>query len=315
MNIKTAILNNLKYKIIVVVLAILVWFFVKTEDNYRYSFNIPLRLINLGQERIVLNEIPDYVETTFWGKGRTLFSLLLRRDVIYNLDVADIMGKSTIVLDKSKIRMLRKSDVDVVNIVHPKDVEIVISKLYPKKVPVVSLCEIETAPGYKLVETLDLNPDSVLITGPETEIQQISAVFTEEKKIQDVRRDFGKKLKLQKPGQKHVTLKAEHTRLSVNVQKLMEKPLSEIPVKITNSPKNTKVTVIPSTLSLILEGGTDHLLNITKADITAYIDYNKAVNSKEKKHPAYIETPPGIRYRNVKPMLFRIVLEREYNKK
>ena len=97
MNIKTAILNNLKYKIIVVVLAILVWFFVKTEDNYRYSFNIPLRLINLGQERIVLNEIPDYVETTFWGKGRTLFSLLLRRDVIYNLDVADIMGKSTIV--------------------------------------------------------------------------------------------------------------------------------------------------------------------------------------------------------------------------
>ena len=118
-----------------------------------------------------------------------------------------------------------------------------------------------------------------------------------------------------KPDQKHINLSNNQTKLSANIQKLMEKPIIEIPVKVTNTPRNAKITVIPSTLSLILEGGTDLLLNVTNNDVTAYIDYKKVISSKEKKHPAYIQTPPGTRYRDVKPMLFKIVVERKHTKR
>ena len=312
MKLNKSILTNLKYKIIVLLLAILVWFFVKTEDNYRYSINVPLRIANLGEERIILNDIPKQVETTFWGKGRTLFSLMLRRDVSYNMDVADINGVAKIILDKNNIRMLRKDNIDVLNIVSPKDIEIVISKLVNKKVPIISQCEIETVPGYTMVEKIMLNPDSVTIIGPKSEIELIASVFTEKKNYENIKKDLEKKVKLLKPDQKHITLANNQTKLSANIQKLMEKPIIEIPVKVTNTPPNAKVTVIPSTLSLILEGGTDLLLNVTHNDVIAYIDYKKVVGSKEKKHPAYIETPPGTRYRDVKPMLFKIVVERKH---
>ena len=315
MKFKKSILTNLKYKIVVLLLAILVWFFVKTEDNYRYSINVPVRIANLGEKRIILNDIPKQVETTFWGKGRTLFSLMLRKDVSYNMDVADINGVTKITLNKNNIRMLRKGNIDVLNIVSPKDIEIVISKLTTKKVPIISQCGIETVPGYTMVEKIMLNPDSVTIIGPKSEIELIASVFTEQKNYENIKRDLEKKVKLMKPDQKHVTLANNQTKLSANIQKLMEKPIIEIPVKVTNSPPDAKVTVIPSTLSLILEGGTDLLLNVTQSDVTAYIDYKKVVGSKEKKHPAYIVTPTGMRYRDVKPMLFKIVVERKHTKR
>lgn len=90
----------------------------------------------------------------------------------------------------------------------------------------------------------------------------------------------------------------------------MEKPLSEIPIAVVNQPSNLKVTVIPSTLSLVLEGGTDLLLNVTKQNVKAYINYEKVHASKNKNHLAYIETPKGTRYRDVKPKRFKVVVEK-----
>ena len=312
MNLKHKILNNLKYKITVILLAILVWFYVKTEDNYSYSFNIPLHITNLGEDRIIVNTIPNYVKATFWGKGRTLFSLMLRRDVSYNMDVADLSGEKKISLDKNNIRMLRKTDVKVINIVHPKAINLVLNKLFLKKVPIVCSSKIETLPGYTVVDKVRLLPDSVVVKGPKSEIEQISSVVTEKKSFQKIKRDFENKIKLIKPQQKHVSLNVNQTKLLVDIQKLMEKRIVEIPVKIINPPRNATVTVIPSTLSLILEGGTEILLNVTRNDITAYIDDKKVVGSKENNHPADIVTPPEIRSRDVQPVRIKIVVERKY---
>ena len=185
MKFKKSILTNLKYKIIVLLLAILVWFFVKTEDNYSYSINVPLRITNLGHERIILNDIPKQVRATFWGKGRSLFSLMLRRDVSYNMDVAEIDDVAKMILDKNNIRMPRKGNIDVLNIVSPKDIEVVISKLVTKDVPIISRCEIEIVPGYTMVENIVLDPDSVTIIGPQSEIKLIDSVFTEKKNYEN----------------------------------------------------------------------------------------------------------------------------------
>jgi len=312
MKLTANILNNLKYKITVVLLAILIWFFVKTEDNYSYSLDVPIQINNLEKDRIIVNDLPKKVKTIFWGKGRALFSLLLRRDVSYNVDVANLDGNVKINLDKGNIRMFRKVDVDVLNIIHPKEMHVVLSKLLVKKVPIVSSCEIKTLPGYTMVDELRLEPDSVVLKGPEKELVLISSVFTEKKTYHEIKRDFQKKVKLIKPDQAHVTLDADQSKVSVDIQKLMEKRIVEIPVKVTHPPNNASVMVIPSTLSLILEGGTEILLNVTHNDVTAYIDYDKVVGSKEKYHPAYIVTPPGIRYRDVKPMRFKIVVERKH---
>lgn len=304
------ILSNVKIKLVVVFIAILVWFFVKTEDNYRYSFQIPLRVTNLGQERIISNEIPQKIKITSWGKGRDLLTLMFRKDIFYNLDVSKQRNSVRAVLEKDQVKLLHEYDIEILNIVAPETITIRITDLVFKKVCVIPKVDIQTFPGYTVVDDIKLIPDSVDVIGPISEIKNISRISTEHKIFNNIKRDIEKKIRIIEPNQKHVRVLTDEVDLFVNIQKLMEKPLFEITLSVINPPPNLKVTVIPSTLSLVLEGGIDLLLNITKQDIKAYIDYEKVHASKNKNHLAYIETPRGIRYRDVKPKRFKVVVEK-----
>jgi YbbR domain-containing protein len=304
------IFNNLATKLIVVVLAILVWFFVKTEDNYRYSFKIPLRVTNLGSDRIINNDVPKRIKITSWGKGRELLSLMLRKEMFYNLDVSRVEHSASFALEKGEIKLTHETNIEILNIVDPETVEVKIADLIIKKIPIIMEAEIQTLPGYTVVDEIVLKPDSVEVIGIEANIAKISTIRTQHKIFRNIKRDLQKRIQLEKPANKQVKLLTDEVELTVNIQKLMEKPIYEVPVTVINHPSNLKVTVIPSTLSLILEGGTDLLLNVTKQDVKAYIDYQKVHASKNKNHLAYIETPRGIRYRDVKPKRFKVVVEK-----
>jgi len=302
--------NNVKPKLVVLFIAFLIWFFVKTEDYYNYSFHIPLRVTNLHENQVIENDIPQKITIACWGQGRDLFSFMLRKDIFYNLDVSKVQRSAKIFLNEDQIKFLRKTDIDVLNIVKPETVKVIISELVTKKVPIISKVNIQTYPGYTIVGEIKLEPDSVNIIATESEIKNISAVHTINKSYKNIKHDINKKIRLLDYSKKHVRLLASEVHLFADIQKLMERPISEINVEVINRPNNFKVTVIPSTLSLVLEGGTDLLLNITKQDISAYIDYEKVHNSKNKYHLAYIDAPEGTRYRDVKPKRFKIVVEK-----
>lgn len=292
------------------VIAILVWFFVKMEDNYRYSFKIPLRVTNLGPQRIIKNDIPTKTRITCWGKGRYMLTLMIRRDIFYNLDVTKVHKSAEFVLEKNQVKFLRENDIEVLNVVDPETVKVILTDLITKKVPITPDVEIQTIPGYTVVDEIKLTPDSIEVIGPKSEIKNILTIHTEKRNYKNIKRNLDEKIRLANPEEPNVRLLSKEVNLAVDIQKLMEKPVFEIIVTVINQPSNLKVTVIPSTLSLVLEGGTDLLLNVTKQDIKAYIDYKKVHTSKSKNHLAYIETPKGIRYRDVKPKRFKVVVEK-----
>lgn len=302
--------NNLKIKFIVLFLAILIWFFVKTEDNYRYSFEIPLRVTNLGHDHLIENEIPQKIKITCWGKGQDLLSLMLRKDIFYNLDVSKIQTSANLVLNINHIKVPRKTNIEVLNIVEPETITVEITKLVTKKVLLIPEISIQTDPGYTVVDEITVDPDSVEVIGPEPEIKNIFSIHSETKSYKNIKHDLQKKIKILNPSKRNTRVLVNEVTVFADIQKLMEKPLSEIPVGIVNKSQDFKITVIPSTLSLVLEGGADLLLNVTKRDVQAYIDYEKVRASKAKNHLAYIVTPKGTRYRDVKPKRFKIVVEK-----
>ncbi len=304
------IFNNFKIKIIVIVIAILVWFFVKMDDNYRYAFKIQLRVTNLGPNRIIKNEIPNKIKITCWGKGRYLLSLMIRKDIFYNLDVSRVQKSANFILEKEEVMLLHENGIEVLNIIEPETIKVILTDLVTKKIPLTPEVEIQTLPGYTVVDEIQLTPDSVEVMGPKSEIKNILTIHTEKRQYKNFKRDIKNKIRLVSPVQPNVKLLSREVTLSVDIQKLMEKTEYEINVNVINQPPNLKVTVIPSTLSLVLEGPTDLLLNVTKQDIKAYIDYKRVQISKSKNHLAYIDTPKGIRYRDVKPKRFKVVVEK-----
>lgn len=302
--------SNIKIKLIVLFFAILVWFFVKTEENYNYSLMIPLRVINLESNKIIENKLPAKIKVTVWGKGRDLVSFFIRKDIFYSLDVSKIQGSATIPVAMNEIKLLRKNDLEILTIVEPQSLHVKLAELVTRRLPVVPQAEVRTLPGYMVVDSMTLIPDSVTIVGLKSEINSLQAIHTKKKVYRNIKRDIEKTLELQIPEKKHLRSLIREVKLIVDVQKLMEKPLAEIPVSVKNTPSDLKVTVIPSTLSLVLEGGIDVLLNVTKDDVSAYLDYQKIHSSKENSHLAYIEIPQGTRWRDLKPKRFTITVEK-----
>lgn len=304
------IFENIKIKLVVLFFAILVWFFVKTEENYNYTLMIPLRVINLESNKIIKNMLPPKIKVTVWGKGKDLVSFFIRKDIFYSFDVSKIQGSARIPLAINEIKVLRENDLDILRIVEPESLHVNLAELVTRRLPVVPDVDVRTLPGFTVVDNMLLMPDSVTIQGLESEIDSLQVIHTKKKMYRNIKRDIEKTLELQIPKKKHLRSLTREVTLIVDIQKLMEKPIAEIPVTVKNTPADLKVTVIPSTLSLVLEGGTDMLLNMTKDDVSAYLDYQKIHSSKENSHLAYIETPPGTRWRDVKPKRFNIAVEK-----
>ena len=243
------------------------------------------------------------------GNGRALLALILSQKFKYNLDLTNINESKLFSLNKNQV-FPRTSSIEILNIVEPDTVYLEIENLKKKKVPILPDIQITPIPGYTIINGIQLNPDSVLITGAKAKIDSILFIRTEKVYLKKVKRDIRKKIKLIDPKIKNVWLKQKESNFSADIQKLMEKPLLEIPVHVINKPENVEMTVIPSSLSLTLIGGVDLLLPITNKDIPAYIDYLKIRGSKEKYCLAYIDKPKGVRIKDVKPKRFKVIVKK-----
>jgi len=302
--------NYLKIKIVVVIIAIFTWFFVEAENNYKYTFKIPIVYSNLASDKIIINKKPTFLKITLWGQGQELLSLVISRKFNYNFDLTHIDKTGTYALSAKNIRFPRVSDVEILNISEPDSIFLNIQDLVRKKIAVKPNVKINTVPGYTVVRGFQLTPDSVIVVGTRSALDSIPHIDTENQVYNKVKRDMKKKVDLITPTIKQLRLEQQEIYLFVDIQKLMEKPLTEVPVQITNKPDNTEVIVIPSSLDVILVGGVDLLLPVSKDDIFAYIDYYKIRDSKELYFLAYINKPEGVRIKDVKPKRFKVLVRR-----
>jgi YbbR domain-containing protein len=167
-------------------------------------------------------------------------------------------------------------------------------------------------PGYTVVQPWHLAPDSVTISGPEKSVRRVDSVLTIRREFTNVQQRISQRLALQPfPHEQRLRLSVDEVHFFADVQKLIEVTLHEIPVEVQNAPSHLKIAPVPSTLSLTVEGGEQLLLNLKREDIAAYIDFARIRGSETEGHPAYIRTPEGVRYRDVKPAFFKLIMERQ----
>lgn len=306
---RNLILQNLQIKIVVIFIAILIWFFVKTENNFQYTFQIPVTISNLDKEKIIVTPIPSHVKVTLYGQGYELLALILNQKFRYNFDLTNENESRVYKLKKENV-FPRNSNIEIINIIDPDSAYIGIENLARKKVPIIPDIQVMTEIGYTIVKGIQLDSNYVSIEGAKSYLDSVFQIRTEHLIFKKVKRDLSKKAKLIDPPVKYVWLNRHDTHFMVDVQKILEKPLVEIPVQIINKPTNVELIVVPATLNLTLVGGVDILLPLTNKDIKAYIDYHKIRDSRERYYLAYIEKPELVRIKDVKPKYFRIIIKK-----
>ena len=158
-----------------------------------------------------------------------------------------------------------------------------------KKVPVRAVLDIEYAPQYMALKPLQVQPDSVLVYGEPSRLENVSVVSTKPLDLGDLRRSVHGKLRLETPS--GVRLSHEECVYSLEVTRFVELR-SEVHIGTRNVPASVDLAVLPSTATVVYR-----CIFPTATDPTAkakfYIDYSDFAGSLSGRCVARCEELPN----------------------
>jgi len=290
--------------------AIFLWFFVVTGENYEHRTTVPIEIIKDNPNFVVTSEPPTKAGVLLKGSGKYLFSFILFREgrIRINVDWQD--GKQTVYLSDKDISFSGNAKkLSSGRLLWPDSISITVEELISASKPVQNNVMLKPQAGYTIVGDIIVEPDSVLLIGAKSFVNAVDTIYTKSVVEKDLRYPFNKEYPLISPDCPFVTLQNPQVTIAADVQKLLEKTISNVPVIVRYLPHNIHALVIPAQLSLKVHGGVDVVGPISAKDIYAYIEYRRDFD-EQNDYKVEIEPIPNIRYRDITPERFKIRLQR-----
>jgi YbbR domain-containing protein len=165
--------SNLMLKIVSVILAVGLWFYVYTSDYTEMSFNVPLKVVNLNENLAAINET-GLINVVLRGPNFSLKSISFN-DIKINIDGSNFeVGEVKYRIKLTEIKV--PAGITVVR-VEPSEVHFIIDKLITKRVKVNPTFIGEPLKGYKIA-SVRINPESVQLQGSEKQLSSLDYVDT-----------------------------------------------------------------------------------------------------------------------------------------
>jgi YbbR domain-containing protein len=171
-------LSSFSLKLLALLLAFAVWFFVSAPRRERVAeraFAAPLSLVNMPRSLAITTPVPDSVSVRLRGRASDVRSISSQNlEVTLDLSWAQ-PGEATITLGPQAINV--PPDVEVVSI-DPTKLRFRVEALRQKVVPVRPFLVGQPRAGYVIGDPT-VEPDHALISGPASQIRNLSEVATE----------------------------------------------------------------------------------------------------------------------------------------
>ena len=317
-------INTTKFKRIAYsfVIAFVFWFFIKSEDSYTVNLDIPLVARNLQEQKTYKEEVPESIFVTLKGTGRSfiwlrVFNNFYRDDFKAVIDLSSITDEYNFELDSyykenpEKIVLPSSLDLQFVEVLNPRNVQIKLQRYMVKKVPIESQILVSTEPGYIAVGG-QFSPDSISIGGPEEAVNEIDFVLTEKDTLLGLIASVNGNWSILNPN-KLVSFDPKKVDAFIDVQPISETIITGIPVELVNKPSDVNVFVNPATVSLTIVGGLKQITNILPEDIDVIIDFD-LWNSEKQFYSPTIKLPDYlIEWKDLSPNNLEILVIKEIN--
>ncbi len=220
------------------------WFVVNLGRDYNVTMSVPLEVTNLSDDIALSSEIPEYASVSLSGEGWNLINVYTSPPTI----LLSAENQQVNLFDEIRQQIGAVSDLSVVQ-VDPIIVTIETEEKVTRKVPVISRVEISLRDQYGTLGEPSFQPDSVVITGPGSKIEEIEAWETEETEVSNVARDVSMEVDLKRPERGGVRVEPSTILYRVDVAEFTEAE-ARIPIRTRNLPSGKAVTYNPSTITV-----------------------------------------------------------------
>ena len=171
------------FKLLAVLLAVIMWYFVVGEERAEVGLTVPLVLINMPRDLIVVNNVPHGIEIRVNGP-RSLVQSLSTENLNKSLDLSNTReGSVSFSISSEGIPLPRGVKITRIN---PTQVTVVLQKLMIKNIAVHPRVTGRPDSGYE-VESVRADPEQVDIAGPEDVVKKIEGLSTKPIDIQGLK--------------------------------------------------------------------------------------------------------------------------------
>ena len=317
--VSTSFFNKIVFPIGAFFLAVLLWLFVVSGNNYTMMLDIPIEARNLNAQKAYLEEVPDYASVILEGKGRDLFKSFILKNYSESKLVLDLEGISQeyeFILNEyfeknpSKVVLPPSHHVRFVEVVYPNRIKIKLDEILEKKVPIISNINVIVKDGHVQIGKTKFEPDSINIIGPRVELDKITSVYTVEDTLNNLFKTTESEIDLLVPN-RLIKYSFKRVKYLFNVQHISERIIVDIPVNVINKIKGIRVFPSPQTVSLTLVGGVEQIAKIKPLDISVTVDFSLWELEKNFYMPEVLIPFDILSWKNLSPRSIELGVARE----
>lgn len=256
-----------------VVLSFFVWVLFAMANKYTYHIHIPLRYVNAPDNKAFSPLQSDTVNMEVEGSGwQILFSRLSLPANTLRVDLSSLKNRNWVVFSTQLDFINEQFDRNqqVVSIA-PDTLYFDFSKQTIKKVPVLLESELQFKPQYGVVDSVQLEPSMVTVTGPQEDIANITTWRTNKVTRQAVDRSIETKVSLRANERANISIYPAQVDVRIPVGEITEKVL-EIPVRVIHGAEYSGVMLVPAKVKIKVMVSLRNYAQITRESFDAVVD-------------------------------------------
>jgi len=286
-------------------LSFVYWFFTSLSEKYTYSTNYNINYTNIPSDLFFQREPPKEIYVQIKATGfEILRQKIMTESVSFDVSSFKQKGKYSYYFETNKQLFSIQNQMKDNTINHfLKDSLIVfLGALKEKKVPVLPKVELSFKSGYKLTDNLLIQPDSILVKGPEQYIDSIKQIETNFLKKENISKDFIEEisLKLSNDLSNHLSFSSSEVSITAKVAKFTEGSI-ELPILLPEVPKGIQLELFPKTVIIKYEVTFENYQDVNADSFEISCDYPKENSQKKKVKLKLISKPNYIKNYSLNP--------------
>lgn len=293
---------------LIVSFSVLLWVFVSFSGEFSITLNLPTQVIDIPENYSVSSMSANDVSINLKGQGWQLAQNTLGRDPKFfiqspaEIGEHEIPARNMIYANSWLSTSLQLAEIT------PEKLNITIEKTESKMIEIVPVLSLGYKPGYGLVSPIKIEPDSVLITGPESIISNLNMINTEARIISNLESEESMVLGLRAP--KYTDIVINECSVYFDIQKIVDKEFLDLNILTKNIPSRYELILSPTKLSIILRGGISKLSKLKSEDIAVYVKFEQAINDTSGAIEPIIEHPEFTSLIDIKPNRLEYIIKK-----
>jgi len=256
-----ALRNNRRLGIFLIFLALstIFWFLTQLEEVYVNNISYPVEYQDMPEDKIVVGNLPSHMHLEIRAQGFKLleykFSNKLNPLILhinsYNLHAQETEGSPRyyIVTQTTTTRIAQQlsQNVEILDIT-PDTLFFEFAEKISKQVPVQPRLEYSFARQMMLRGSIQIEPDSVVLSGPNSVLDTIDRIPTRSRKFADLQQTVHTSIDLERP-HRQVELSIPQVELTIPVEEYTEGSV-EKDVQVINVPDSLVVRTFPQKVAI-----------------------------------------------------------------